>query len=98
MSDLIMGFRTATSGQVLLDGCEISDIKRSKLRSAIGMASQNPVIFEGTVYYNLSQTAADEDIERMSKGRIQGHVLIFLVCARYLFDRCRTEDLSADNL
>ena len=67
VSDLIMGFRTATSGQVLLDGREISDIKRSKLRSAIGMASQNPVIFEGTVYYNLSQTAADEEIERISK-------------------------------
>lgn len=67
VSDLIMGFRSATEGQVLLSGRDISDIKRSKLRSVIGMSSQNPVIFEGTVYYNLSQTETDEEIERISK-------------------------------
>ena len=67
VSDLIMGFRTATEGQVLLGGHDISDIKRTKLRTVIGMSSQNPVIFEGTVYYNLSQTETDEEIERISR-------------------------------
>ena len=67
ISDLIMGFRTATEGQVLLDGKDIADIKRSKLRSVIGMSSQNPFVFEGTVYYNLSVTATDEEIQRVSK-------------------------------
>ena len=67
VSDLIMGFRTATEGRVLLDGKDIADVKRSKLRSVIGMSSQNPFVFEGTVYYNLSVTATDEEIERVSK-------------------------------
>ena len=67
VSDLIMGFRTATEGQVLLDGHDISELKRSDLRSVIGMSSQNPFIFEGTVYYNLSQTKSDEDIENVSR-------------------------------
>ena len=67
VSDLIMGFRSATEGEVLLDGRDIKDLKRSKIRSVIGMSSQNPFIFEGTVYYNLSQTKSDEEIERISK-------------------------------
>ena len=67
ISDLIMGFRTATEGRVLLDGKDIADIKRSRLRSVIGMSSQDPFVFEGTVYYNLSVTASDEEIQRISR-------------------------------
>ena len=67
VSDLIMGFRAATEGQVLLDGMNVTELKRSKLRSVIGMSSQKPFIFEGTVYYNLSQTKSDEEIEKVSK-------------------------------
>ena len=67
VSDLIMGFRTATEGHVLLDGKDIADVKRSRLRSVIGMSSQNPFVFEGTVYYNLSVTATEEEIERIAK-------------------------------
>lgn len=67
VSDLIMGFRTATEGEVLLDGRNIADLKRSKLRSVVGISSQDPFIFEGSVYYNLSQTASEEEIERVSK-------------------------------
>ena len=67
LSDLLMGFRTASSGEVLLDGNDIAEIKRSKLRSVIGISSQDPYIFEGTILYNLSQTAEREDIIMMSK-------------------------------
>ena len=67
VSDLIMGFRTATEGEVLLDGRNIADIRRSDLRSVIGISLQDPFIFEGSVYYNLSQTVSDEDIVRMSE-------------------------------
>ncbi len=67
VSDLIMGFRTATEGRVCLDGKDIADVKRSMLRSVIGMSSQNPFVFEGTVYYNLSTKATEEEMERISK-------------------------------
>ena len=67
LSDLLMGFRTASSGEVLLDGNDIAEIKRSKLRSVRGISSQDPYIFEGTILYNLSQTAEREDIIMMSK-------------------------------
>jgi len=67
ISDLIMGFRDATDGRVLLDGEDIADMKRRDLRKAIGISPQNPFVFEGTVYYNLSQTASKDEIAKMSE-------------------------------
>ena len=67
VSDLLMGFRTATEGKVTMGGKDIADVKRRGLRSIIGISSQNPFIFEGSVYYNLSQTASEEEIVKMSE-------------------------------
>ena len=67
VSDMIMGFRTSNEGSLTLDGKNIADIKRNHLRKVIGTSSQDPFIFEGTVYFNLSQTCEKEDIERMSR-------------------------------
>ena len=67
ISDLIMGFRDATGGRVLLDGEDIADMKRRDLRKAVGISPQDPFVFEGTVYYNLSQNASEEDMRRMSE-------------------------------
>ena len=67
VSDLIMGFRDATCGRVLLDGEDIADKKRKDLRKAIGISPQDPFVFEGSVYYNLSQTASKEDMAEMSQ-------------------------------
>ena len=67
VSDLIMGFRIATEGKVTMGGKDIADVKRRSLRSIIGISSQDPFIFEGSVYYNLSQTASEEEIVKMSE-------------------------------
>ncbi len=67
VSDMIMGFRQATEGRLLLDGKDISTIRRKDLRKLIGIATQTPFLFEGTVYYNLSPTASKEEIIAMSK-------------------------------
>ena len=65
--DLIMGFRTATAGKVLIDGKEISGIRRRDLRAAIGSSPQDPQIMEWTVYDNLSVTRGKAEIEEMSR-------------------------------
>ncbi len=67
VSDMIMGFRQATEGELLLDGKDISTIRRKDLRKLIGISTQTPFLFEGTVYYNLSPTASKEEIIAMSK-------------------------------
>jgi len=43
----------AVNGKIIIDGCDISQIGLRKLRSAITMILQDPILFEGTLRYNL---------------------------------------------
>lgn len=51
---LLMGFYQPTEGRLLVDGIDISDIQLSTLRSRIGVVSQEPFIFSGTVAENIA--------------------------------------------
>ncbi len=56
-------------GQVLLDGIEIKDFKRSFLRDQVGFVSQDVVIFRGSLRQNLvsNDQVSDEEVERASR-------------------------------
>lgn len=40
-------------GHVVIDGIDTSDVTLSKLRSSISIIPQDPVLFSGTMRYNL---------------------------------------------
>jgi len=81
---LIPRFYDPTSGQVLIDGVNISDYDLAKVRSQIGYVLQDTVLFYGTVRDNISygrpeatedeikaaakMAFADEFIAKMPKG------------------------------
>ena len=50
-------------GQVLLDGVDVRDLRLSSLRSHIGMAFEDPILFSASVYENLAmgRSAVPED-------------------------------------
>ena len=50
---LIMRFYDVDSGQVCIDGYPIKDLKLSYLREQIGLVSQDPFLFNGTVAENI---------------------------------------------
>jgi subfamily B ATP-binding cassette protein MsbA len=52
--DLIPRFYQPTSGRILLDGIETSDITLPSLRSLMGIVSQETVIFNDTVRNNIA--------------------------------------------
>lgn len=59
-------FYDPTAGAILLDGVDIRDMDVKDLRSQMGYVSQEPILFEETVRWNLAvswaqmlQTAAD---------------------------------------
>lgn len=67
---LIERFYDPSAGAVLLDGTDIKDLKVSWYRQQIGLVSQEPVLFGGTIRDNISYGkpgASSEDIENAAK-------------------------------
>jgi ATP-binding cassette subfamily B protein len=51
---LLMGFYTPTAGRILIDGVDMRDFTLVSLRSRIGLVSQEPFIFTGTLRDNIA--------------------------------------------
>lgn len=65
IANLIPRLMEATSGEIRLNGVNIQDISQSELREMIGYATQNAVLFSGTIRSNLQygkEDATDEEI------------------------------------
>ena len=67
---LLMNFYQPTAGEILINGIPLRDIKPSSLRKLIGIVSQDIMLFDESVRYNLSLggTAGDEEIWRALKA------------------------------
>ncbi|KAJ2867314.1 hypothetical protein GGH94_000943 [Coemansia aciculifera] len=53
LSLALLRFIEATSGQILLDGVDISTLGLEELRQSITIIPQDPVLFDGTIRFNL---------------------------------------------
>jgi ATP-binding cassette, subfamily B, heavy metal transporter len=53
ISRLLFRFYEPTSGRILIDGQNISDVTQISLRAAIGMVPQDTVLFNDTIGYNI---------------------------------------------
>ena len=63
--NMIGAFYKATSGEVLVDGIEVSEYSRDVLRAKIGVVPQAAVLFNGTIRENMlwgNEGATDEEI------------------------------------
>lgn len=53
LADLIPRFHDVTAGEILLDGVDIKKLKLDNLRRLIGVVSQDPILFNDTLYNNI---------------------------------------------
>lgn len=68
--NLLSRFYDANSGSILLDGREITSIKRDALREHMGFVLQDPFLFGGTIMENIRYgrlDATDEEIMEAAK-------------------------------
>ncbi|MBD0734392.1 ABC transporter ATP-binding protein [Streptomyces sp. CBMA29] len=71
LAKLLARFYDPTSGRVLLDGVELSDLTRTDLRRGVVMVTQEAFLFSGTVAENISigrPDASREDVEAAAKA------------------------------
>ena len=68
--NLISRFYNLTSGQVLIDGIDISKVTIKSLRTQMGVMMQDSFIFAGTIMDNIrygNMEASDEDVIKAAK-------------------------------
>ncbi|MBQ8162652.1 MAG: ABC transporter ATP-binding protein [Clostridia bacterium] len=63
--NLLMRFYETTGGDILIDGVNIRDMKRSEVHDQFGMVLQDTWLFEGTVKQNLLYNTKDVTDEQM---------------------------------
>lgn len=69
--NLLMRFYDVDSGEILLDGVNIKDIPRQKLRSSFGMVLQDTYLFNDTIEANIAygkEEATFEEVQRAARS------------------------------
>lgn len=59
IASLLLRFYTPTQGSIKIDGVDISTMNIKQLRRKIGLVSQEPVLFSGTIADNISYAKPD---------------------------------------
>ena len=65
---LLMGFYAPTAGRILIDGVDLRDFALASLRSRIGLVSQEPFIFNGTLRENIALGRPGATLEEVIGG------------------------------
>lgn len=90
--NLLMRFYDVCSGQILLDGIDIRDLKRDELRKSFTMVLQDTWLFGGTIAENIAYgnpEASYEDIERAAKS---ARISFYVNNLKDKYDTVITED------
>ncbi len=76
--NLLMRFYDADSGEILVDGRNIEDIRRASLRKAYTMVLQDTWLFGGTIFDNIAygkEGATPEDVKRAARAaRLESYI------------------------
>jgi len=76
--NLLMRFYELNSGTIKIDGVDIKDMKRSELRSILGMVLQDTWLYNGSIKDNIAfgkLDATDEEIIEASKKAYVDHFI-----------------------
>jgi ATP-binding cassette subfamily B multidrug efflux pump len=76
--NLLMRFYEVNSGRILVDGIDITQIKRGDLRRTFGMVLQDTWLFNGTIRDNIAygrERATEEEIVRAAKAAYADHFI-----------------------
>ena len=70
ISRLLYRFYDATQGSVSIDGQNVRDVTQASLRAAVGIVPQDTVLFNDTIYYNISYgrpSASPAEVEEAAR-------------------------------
>ena len=68
LADLLPRFMDVDSGQVLIDGVDVRDLRIRNLRSLMGIVSQQSILFNTTFRENIAFGVAEADMEKVTEA------------------------------
>lgn len=77
--DLLSRFYEPTAGAIEIDGTDIRDLELASLRDALGVVSQDSVLFHDTVRANIAYGIEDAPPERVEAAARAAHAHDFVV-------------------
>lgn len=73
-----MNFYTPEKGEILINGINIQDINREKLREHIAYISQDIFLFSGTIHENMQIANSDASLDEIIKACQMSHAHDFI--------------------
>jgi len=77
--DLLPRFYDVTSGSITIDGYDIRDVTLESLRRQIGIVSQDIILFNNTVAYNIGYGSSAKDFNAIQSAAKVGHAHEFIL-------------------
>jgi ABC-type multidrug transport system fused ATPase/permease subunit len=75
---LVQRLYDPTAGRILLDGQDVAELRRSEVRQALGVVTQEPYLFAGTIAHNIRYgrlSATDAEVqEAAERARAHGFI------------------------
>ena len=78
ISRLLYRFYDITSGRILIDGQDISQVTQSSLRETIGIVPQDTVLFNDTIRYNLQYGNLQASQAELEQAADMAHIRSFI--------------------
>jgi len=76
--DLIPRFHDVSGGEILIDGINVKDCKLDDLRRLMGVVSQDPILFNDTIYNNIALGTGGATRERVEEAARVAHADNFI--------------------
>jgi len=85
LARLLYRFYDVASGQILINGVDVRDVKQASLRGAIGIVPQDTVLFNDTILYNIRYGRPEASDEEVIEAARAAHIHDFIetLPARY---------------
>lgn len=78
MVDLIPRFHDVGSGEILIDGVNVKEYKLDDLRRLMGVVSQDPILFNDTIYNNITLGTGGATQQRVEEAAQVAHANKFI--------------------
>lgn len=78
-ADLVPRFHDVTTGEILIDGINVRNLKIDDLRRLMGIVSQDPILFNDSIYSNITLGTGGATREKVEEAARIAHAENFIL-------------------